>query len=434
MQTVPLVITSINPFGRVDHQLRCFRAWKALGLRIRSVNIGAEAARLRALGLDPEDIIELSPGETAQGLHHIPSPRILPVLYRLQHAAEGATAMLVNSDLFPAMRPGAVDYWADQAPALALTREECASPETHQFLLNRPYRGGLDIFVFRAGVLDGVIAALRGCEAAERMAFGIPGWDYLMGMVLRSPAVGGMIADSGLLLHESHRTSYSNMEEFGNYLPDMSRLTGETLEDPTAAAARINLLIQQDCLANIRLRDIGKAVHYREPDDMPAPDTADMVIAQKLVNLSPSLGWWLKGPAIARLARRERSFGPPDFSRALYLFEVNPDPHYRFAQRLQAILFCLMCSQDHPKRPALTQAYPPNNLHGKVVEMIRANCPADGPHRRFEFAHLFGSELVDHGIFNPRLYNYLVESCETAEERMLTSEILINIRSLADAA
>jgi len=433
MQFTPVVVTSINPFGRIAHQLRCFQAWKDLGVRVYSVNISEEAAKLREVGLSDADLIELAPGETGKNMYRIPVPRILPVLYRVRHAAAGGPAMLVNSDLFPAIRSAAaLQHWANRAGALALTREECASPETHDFLVNRPYRGGLDAFLFSAEKLDLIIPALHDCAAAERMAFGIPGWDYLMGMLVRSPQIGGMIADSGMLLHESHAATYNTMDEFAHYLPDMARLTGLTLADPTSAAAQIAELIMRDCQKNTGISAIAKALYYQPPQDQAAPGPRATTIAQTLLDLSPALSWLLKGPAIARLAEREMASPRPSFSRASALFEVNPDPQYRFTQRLCATLFCLMCR--NPGSWTLTTRYPEGNLHGKVIRIILENCPEGSPMRRLEFAQIFGSEMIDHGIFNPRLYNYLVESCETDEERALLAAIWTNIRSFSDAA
>jgi len=431
-----IIITSLNPYNRTDVQLRCFQAWKGLGVQVLSANVQEEAGHLQQMGVDEADILVLPPEETGLELHGKPVPKIAAVLRHVQRLSGGDTPVaLVNSDLYPAMRSDkGLGYWLSSYPAVALVREECAAPEVYRFTDRAAYRGGLDSFVFTPGALGRVLTLLEGCASVGRMCFGIPGWDYVMGALIRSSQVGGSFADSGLLLHESHATTYSDMSEFTHYLPDMHRLAGISSQDPTTAAAEFKAVIDLVCDGNAAAAALGKAMYFAAPEVAQMPDAAAWQVSEVLSAICPQLDWDAQKVGIARLAQRDIDNGYCDFVRAKALFEVNPDPQYRFSQRLLALLFCLECLTTSRADFHLTGRYPVGNLHGKVIEMAM-QAFADKPHfLRLEIAQIFAAELVTHRIFNPYLYNYLVHCSQTDEERALLSQIHSHVRRFQDVA
>ncbi|MBK0329301.1 hypothetical protein I5535_18660 [Rhodobacteraceae bacterium F11138] len=424
------VITSLNPFSRAPLQLRCFHAWKALGVRILSANIDAEADQLLDMGLKPADILRLAPEQTGQEIHGKPVPRISATLHGLRQAADGGPAALVNSDLFPAMRhAGGLTYWLDHMPAVALTREDCACPETHGFADRRPYRGGLDAFVFSNRALDRAVQQVDTFSCQDRMCFGIVGWDHVMGALILSPQIGGGLADGGMLLHEVHPTTYSSLEEFTHYLPDMRHLAGIHDTDPVSAAIAFTSVINRECEHNTAHSRRVCTMQFTPQQPARQPDAAAHALSARLTRLSPTLPWTCPAASVALLAMRDRTEGRCDLTRARALFETNPDPYQRFVQRLLAILYCLELQTAQPDCPAVSETYPPDNQHSEAIRGLR-DLHAKNPRLlRFEIALIFGSELVEYAIFNPRIFNYLMHSCETDEERHLLSEILTHAQA-----
>ncbi len=429
------VVTSLNPFSRAPLQLGCFQAWKALGVRSLSANTDAEADLLLDMGLEATDILRLTPEQTGQAIHGKPVPRVAPLLQALPGTGpDSGPVAVVNSDLYPAMRSAdGLSYWLDHMPAVALTREDCASPEIYGFADQSPYRGGLDAFVLSPPALARVQALIDRCASAGRMCFGIPGWDYVMAALILSPQVGGGLGDSGMLLHESHPTTYGDMGEFAHYLPDMHRLAGIADPDPTAAAAAFKSVIDRECERNAAHSRRVRTMMFTPP---PArlPDAEAQALTNRLIRLSPTLAWACPPASIALLAARDRAEGGCDLTRARALLEINPDPYQRFAQRLLAILYCLDLQAMMPDRPALTQTYPPGNLHNATIRYLQELHPKNPRALKLEIALIFGAELVEHGIFNPRIYNYLVQGCETDEERRLLAEILIHAQARLQSA
>ena len=303
--TLPLLVTSINPFAKLAHQLRCLEAWAALGFEVRTANVAREAERLVAAGLAPSAILKLDDADTGAALYGKPLPRIAPLLARLAAADPARAVLLVNSDIYPAMRSAeAVRFWAAQAPAMALTREECATLESHRFAVSAPYRNGLDAFLFSPWALKATNMMLAEIPVAARMAFGIPGWDFLLGAVVRSPFVGGRLLDSGVLLHETHSTTYANVDAFAPYLPAMHDLKAATTYTATEAAHEFHRIIVADCAAASSLSRLVKAQFYRAPKP-DAPSDAARSIALRLCELAPFVGWNTDFAALVALADRQ---------------------------------------------------------------------------------------------------------------------------------
>ncbi|MDU9006527.1 hypothetical protein [Sedimentitalea todarodis] len=427
-------VTSLNPFSRIETQLRCFQAWKALGVRILTVNVDDEADRLIPLGLAEADILRLSAADTGQALHGKPVPQILATLRRLREQPGTGPVAVVNSDLFPAMRsPAGLGHWLDHFPAMALTREDCGAAETVRFGDRAPYRGGLDAFVFSRASLAQVLERAGTSTSAGRMCFGMIGWDYVMGALILS--AGGGLADSGLLLHERHPTTYSSMDEFAHYLPDMRRLAGIETENPTEAAAIFQRVIEWECDRSAPLTARMQMMFLAPPRAATLPDAAAMALADRLLRLCPVQGWVTRRGSIAHLATEARTAGACDLPWARDVFEVNPDPHHRFSQRLLAILFCLECRDLFTPGPVPVRTqYPEGNLHGKAIRHLRETLADDPRMLQLEITSVFGAELVEHGIFNPRIFNYLVQGCECDDERLLLREILSHAQGVRHAA
>ena len=434
MAPPPIVITSINPFAKLEYQLRCFKAWQAAGFDVRTANVEKEAGVLKSAGLSAKEIILLKTEETGQALFGKPVPKVKAVLLRAQALSQGkAPVMLVNSDLYPAMRgTGAVAFWGALAPMIAMTREDCPLVESYNYTQDKAYRGGLDAFCMQADALAAVVQKLQDMAVSERMCFGIPGWDYMMGAIALSPQIGGRIMDSGLLLHEIHRNTYTNVQEFSHYLPDIRALSEVRSEDAAQGAAEFSRIIRLACEAETRNTQLAKMMFLSPITDTRDISAAAAEIARFMIPFTPSAVWHGNQIYTDSLAARMLLDDCRNFPRAIGFFAVNPDPQYKFCQVLAAILLSLLC-QVKVKSGKPTMDYPKGNLHAKAVQGILDGYAPGSGYRRLDFAQLFGAELIEHRIFNPRLYNYMVLSCESDLERKIMTEIWIAIRRLANA-
>lgn len=407
--------------------MRCFRAWETTGARVVSANSPDVAARLRKAGV-PETALWVVPeAKTGLALYRSPAPLLLPLLARLEHQGWAGSLLLARPDLYPATRSAAVvDFWTGRAPAAGLAAETCASVESQGFAETRPEADGISAAAFRPGVLARVRERLAAAGPAARLCLGVAGWDLPLAAAI--VAEGGMLAGSGLLLHEPHlwrRPVPAAAEAWRPHLVAMGLSAAE--------AGQPSLWFADMMRRGARSRLLARALYFRPAPQLRPPGAAAQAVAARLAALSPMVGWALLRPAIARLAERDIAAGRPDFLRAVTLFSINPDPEFLFTQRLLAVLYCRLCSQARPG-PALTTRYPPSNRHRASVTLITDRCPPDSPHRRMEFAQLFGIELIDYGILNPRLYNYLVQSAERREEQAILAAIRQTFGDHADAA
>lgn len=426
---VPLVATTINPFGDVAHQRRCFLAWRALGCEPVTLNSADEASSLVATGFAGEDILTVEAAETGLALFGKAMPRVMPALARLAAANGERTVILVNADIYPAARHGeVVRFWRAEAPAVGLTREDCTLLEAHTLLDSRPYRNGLDAFLFRPGVLARVIEALAAHAVSERMCFGIPGWDFLMGAVVRSPAIGGRLMDGAVLLHEEHRQSYANVDEFAHYI-DAMRALGESAADNAADAAYdFHRRIVADCTAAESRAAFVRAISYA-PVPAAASDRA-RAIALATAARVPFARWNHDFQAMAALAERQGRPGAA-LERTRVFFRTAAGPEHGFAEELLATLFHLECQAGAGPVHELAEgehAPPLDALPGILRET--ATHPAE---RRMCLAAFFGELLVEHRLFSLALSDYLALSCGSDDARTLLGAIHAHCRGASHA-
>lgn len=419
----PRVATTINPFGDVAHQARCFAAWRALGFAPLTFNTEKEASSLVATGLfAASDVLVLAEEDTGKALHGKAIPRVLPALERLVEDAPERPVILANADIYPALRDDTImRLWLAEAPALALTREDCALIEAHSILDSQPYRNGLDVFVFRPGVLAEVVGALARYPVSQRMCFGIPGWDFLLGAIVRSPAIGGQIMDSAVLLHEIHRQTYDDVAEFAHYVPAMAALgeTGAAGDSAADAAYAFHQRIVAECAAGDTRAALVRAMFYAPPRPPAVPGTAARRIALDLAERIAFIGWNYDFDALTALAQRQIATAAP-FERTRRFFRTGAGPEHAFAEELAATLFQLSCRAPVAATVRARDAAPPEGL-----ATILDNTAEDSPLRTERLAILFGELLVERGEFSLLLHDYLALACPNAASRTLLRDIAV---------
>lgn len=422
----PLLVTTINPFANVPHQLKCFNQWKALGFDVLSVNVEQEARLLRSEGIPDANIRLIDDSETGAELFGKTVPLIKPIIDFLRNDKQHTHFIISNSDIYPAVRSTSiVRFWECAAnQCLALTREECHALDDYSFIDQAPYRGGLDTFFMSQDALNLVGQELDTLTASKRMAFGIPGWDYLLGATILSSRVGGTIADSGTLLHVSHKPSYGAIDEFGHYLPDMVSLGMTEANNASAAAADFAERINAECFANKDIAEKARLIYFNPIQASTEESSGENSLEkyQNLLSVVPQFEGQYRKKALRSLLNRLCTDPQANFAMALNFLVRSPSKLYSFAQVLFAIALALRCKPGaFPTE--LVEHYPEGNQHAAALNNIVDRIPESDPSRRLEVAKLFGSELIDHRIFNPRLYNYLVLCSANRMERALLSDI-----------
>jgi hypothetical protein len=433
----PIVVTSINPTGKMAHQRLCFERWRSLGMRTMTCNTQPEARVLAQSGF-PEECIRLIPEEhSGQSLFGKPVPLIKPLLEALYLEQPFDCLILTNSDIYPAIRTHSiVRYWATHGPALALTRDEIHDLAAHDYDSSCPYRGGLDVFVIQRDGLTGIIELLGGLESSSRMAFGMPGWDYLMAATLLSPRVGGRIFDSHVLIHQSHKPTYGSMDEFSNYVEDLKNLGAVSDDDPAVAAAQFASLIEQECRRQHKDSSMARLLYYQRPERHSSASQLNARferVWQQLIRMAPAMENCYRKRAISSLYQRLLNDPEVSFEAALPLICNSKSTWFQFHQALFAIVLCLKAHTE-TRQLKITENYPKGNQHRAALRNIIDRHDENDPLRRLWIARLFGSELVNHQIFNPRLFDYLVLASQNDSELQLTMEILSMTRSTIEHA
>ena len=423
-----LVVTSVNPFSKLEYQRLCFRQWQSLGMEVVSCNTRKEAEILRKNGFDENEIRLVADLDSGQILFGKPVPLIRPLLAALEREGRFDRFLITNSDIYPAVRSSTIArFWALQAPALALTREETHELSAHEYDSDSPYRGGLDAFFLQRDALSKVNRLLAQSQASPRMAFGAPGWDYLMGACLLSPEIAGKILDSHVLIHQSHQATYGNMDEFGHYLPDLRRLGVITADEPSAAAAEFAAVIEKQCCEQKKSSQVARLLYYKRAERLALENYEQKQVEtcwKHLTAIAPAVADCYRKRAVTSLYQRMMNDSTASLETALSLFCNSQSVLFKFNQVLFAIVFVLIARATKAKL-SFTQTYPAGSQHGPALRNILTRHDEDDPQRRLWIARQFGSELVDHSIFNPRLYQYLILASENDCELELVQQIKV---------
>lgn len=429
----PVVVTTINPFSKIKQQLRCFQAWKNLGFDVRTINFQDEIPALLAAGISGDVILSASPNETGLPIFNKPVPRIRALLKRLEVIFPDQPVLLTNADIYPAIRSAEyVDQLLSKSPALALTRQEEPIVENFNLADNAPYRGGLDCFLMSPQALIQTNAFLSRWPVAERMCFGIPGWDYLLGAVLIQDEIGGMILDSGVLLHEQHKTTYSGVEEFAHYLPAMRELGVITSHDTTAAVGEFAAKIHEDCIENIAISTALKALFFCHVRPEQPSSSEAMRVAGVLCDLAPWARWNYNFANLAVLAERQLQSSQPQLETSVNFFTTGTNLQQQFSEFLMAILFHMETA--HDQDIVYSTSYPASSLHSRAIEYIQSKTEDQPLLQRFEIVKIFAEELITYRIFNQQILEFLMLSCRNDIERALLLEISKFTRTLRYAA
>jgi hypothetical protein len=414
-----VVLTSINPFAKLEYQKRCFDQWKATGHTIRTVNSTQERDLLLKNGFASDDIIEIAISETGNELFGKAVPRIMPLLENAKTL--GCDHYLItNSDIFPATRKPVFNVLASQSHAIALTRNECFNVACTNFLSDSPYRGGLDTFYFNKAGLASLSKELKNYQVSERMAFGIPGWDYFVGYFIWK--VGGSIMDSHIFLHQSHPTTYSALTEFSHFSDVMSesqRFSGDTNQ----IAYQFAQLISEECEKNERASKVLKHIFYAKPSTRFEPE-ADIGMLSSIKSAAQNL---LSEVGIRKkfdtslLAFLDSQKGTMNWVAAKSFRDAELE-NLSLISKSFVTLYVLLLLHSKEQSFRFSHNYPKGSLHGAALRQIIEN--TSGSERLGYLIDLFCSELVEHRIYNAELFKYFIWEAKSAQQIKLVMAVL----------
>lgn len=418
-----LVITSVNPYAKTENQKICFNAWKALGYDIASFNSAKERNILLDQGFDAENLCLIELSETAADLFGKQTPRILPVLNRACNLSYDYY-ILTNSDIFPAHRKPISSYLASLNNAIALTRNECVYLPNNRYTDNSPYRGGLDIFFFTRIGLTNIFNRLINEDVAERMTFGIPGWDYFLGHMITQS--GGLVMDGKVLLHESHQTTYGKIDEFQFFADVMAKSGIYKAREVNELAAEFASNISLQCEASERNSTLLKRLYYRAPtlNKNSLYDGDVVAIINEIAEIA------LQSAIDIKISETLRGFVRSQLNGISWVaaesFRQNEMHGMPIIQASFILLLIQLIVKKRLNKLNVSYLYPSGNMHGVALRQIIKN--THGTERIHYLLGLFCAELVEHNIFNKELYKYFVWSADSQRTLASCASILTFLR------
>lgn len=412
-----LVVTSINPRSRLDYQKACFNKWKEIGYVVKSYNCEEEQVSLLNHGFDTADVIKLTEGETAAELFGRGIPRILPVLNRAKNY-DAESVILVNSDIYPAHKKPISSYLSTLAGAIALTREEFVEINNIRYTDSFHYRGGLDIFFFTSNGLSHVIDSLIKQPVAERMTFGVPGWDFFLGHQITF-VHNGLIMDGKVLFHQYQKETYNQIDEFGVYAKQMYESGIYEKQEPGDLAREFSSYIKNQCVQNTRFSRLLNAMFYVKPAFQAQFFQSVLLVEadfeKKLKVFEIEIPYErnpLRGFIWVQL--KEVDWKVAETYRDKELSQIPSINGYLLLLLLQLII------KKHLGVLNITDVYPKSSSHD---DSLRPILNTTGEERLHSMIRLFSTDLIDHSIFNANLFKFILLSAGTPDSLNLCAAI-----------
>jgi hypothetical protein len=366
------IVTSLNPFGRIQVQLDCFKTWKEMGYNIKSINVKAEAEKLFECGMDNSDIILINDENTNYNIFSkkIPKIRVCFDLFN-DNKYNNNQFLIVNSDIYPAFIGKIEKYFKNISSGIGFTRKEVENLyDLSSKEIYKHYRGGVDVFYFDNTGLDQIRTQLEKNLIYERMTFGIPGWDFYLSYLMRN--LNMKIMDSEVFLHQSHTATYTEIAEFKNYsilFKDKKYFPNDNF---VLVAEKFAAEINNECFIN---QNISKTIKV-------------MFLKQKLFAN-------VKKEVFFEDLLKEHNINCEKMTWANLKNIYSKEPRFNTTFKLTILNLLLETSQF-----SRNEKYPEGNLHNKALRIIYED---KNDETRFNSLYfLFCDELFDYGILNKR--------------------------------
>lgn len=393
-----VVATTINPFGDLSNQENCFESWRRAGYLVKTFNAKKEADLLLSYGFDEQDIIVLDDGDTTYAKNQKYLPKVQSIIEHLSKRDQDI--IITNSDIFALHTTPLTGVLRSLAPSFAFTRREVLSFSTIDSRSNEFYRGGLDLFFLSSGSIKQLENELRSCKAANDMAFGIPGWDYLMGALVEQ-RLNGKICDGPIIAHRYHKNTYSALDGFDTYAEDIAKLLFLEKSDPYWVAGEYARRIHQHCINNVKIRSFLQYFYHTNGSNklLDQSDLSDIKLIDINNVLNNANAKRLK--QVIKKVQAEQDWGLANQFISGCFVQTTPLTSNLF------VLWNLLLTTEQKNKKYLTE-YPKGNLHSLAINNCMKLPEAE---RDIAVFDVFAKEMVNHNIFNKRLFDYLVWSC-----------------------
>ncbi|KAF0162029.1 MAG: hypothetical protein FD157_4042 [Rhodocyclaceae bacterium] len=416
MPNADIVVTSINPGGKIAYQITCYRKWKSLGYQVVTFNTEEEATKLRYFGVDVLDIRIINENSSARNIHGINSPRIKPIFDALVRDLSLGSLIITNSDIFPRVSKK-IELLQSIASCAGFTRREIVGLDLVDPATIKQYRGGIDLFHFGQSALRKLSVLLERDDLADRMAFGVPGWDFYLGGLILSDAMQGIVLDGSMFCHLSHKTTYRHVGEFSHYVEKLRTMGFVNSRSHEQAAAEFVSRIELECKRNHKLSVTLNSIYdetFRRSTIVEEPLACQ-------INTGPLLeaNIFYKSTDAPKLIQNVLAEGV-DLVRFKTYFCKSPSIEVQFGQYL-ACLYFLLYIAIQTKAIKLTSKYPLGNAHKAAI--ANATRLGNRLEARYYLLDILSSEIIEYGIFNKNLFKGIALSCINSSERLLFTRI-----------
>lgn len=423
ISAMPLVATSFNPFGRLEWQKQCLKSFTSTGHRVISFNHSSEARLIRKEEIEIE-ICELDEGEVGSKLYGKPLGNIYSVLKKMYAYSAHSHYALVNSDILYAGRKNCMPEILRGLDAAAITRTDISIHEINSSSSGMPYRGGLDIFAFtRQGLAQALATLEEYPQICEAMAFGIPGWDYMMGALVITKINGKIFDGLDLFKHLVHPQSYSELSSFSLVADFLKSASMVNTSNPSHAAAEFNQRINHECQHESSRSTILSLIYSKRAQAAPLTDHSSsanyLTIDEDICIAISQLYSKEKAILIRRKLKQVMKDGIDDFLSLKNTFLFGDSS----LLKAQQVLLCASCVfKLLPSLGSLSTQYPEGNSHKACLELIDKNEISE--EKYYYLTDLFYTELIQYRIFNANLFCYLVSlQTDLLFARLLESQL-----------
>lgn len=431
-----VVVTTVSLTANLDHQLRCLRGWEALGVTPRVAAPARDLPHLEAANWPQGIHLEVPLRETALDLEGRAAPCLVPLLRRIARLYPGRMLILASPGLYPALsHSDALDDWQTAAPALALGAEEVPLLETALFTHVAPARSRLDTFVIGPETLIPLADRLEQWPVAEEMCMGDAGWDLMLGAVIASEPVGGIIADSGVLLREGTGDKAPREAALRPYVGPLRALGLAEAPDTLGAAEDCAAAIDAACQTNAALSRRIRAFYFDPPTptDLP-PETINH--AMRLQHMIPWVRWNYDLTTLAALAARITGPAPLSARQIMAALNTGPNLSHQASEALLAMVLWALCAPgaarvlrpDFAATPALAQE------HRAALARLQSRHESDLVGLRHGLITQIACDMIDHGVWSGPMRDALAMACQNDADRLLYETLITSTGKVAHAA
>jgi len=421
----PLVITSINPYGDVEWQKACIESFVSTGHDVISFNIDEEATKLEALEFKVK-VCTITTEQTGLTNYGKPVPLINEVLRLAHQSTVRPYYILTNSDIFYAGNRPCNGFAHSIAQVFAFTRVDVINNTHNPTASWKTYRGGLDVFGFtRDGLADCLEILNKYKQVASLMAYGIPGWDFLLGSIVLGD-LNGYCMDGTIYHHKIHPQTYTSPAALLPYVDTINNIGYTNSTNSEEAAHQFACKIESECIKKLSFSKLLRTTFYtpkhhnkpsvtahadllhisRGPDDCSVYSCASILLAECYQQSEI-----MKIHGLMKTISQNANHYYPAI-RDTFVTSGSNIIKIRKHILISGLYLSTMVGSTSCY---FTDIYPSGNSHHAALEAISKI--SDVFNSAYQFTQLFYSELLEHRIYNQNVAKFILAHLDDARYR-----------------